>query len=172
MALKHIKDFPVKAVLLTHSHVDHFLVEIMLQEDIKTGKIKSIALMVFLNIPSRKCYRNTDDPQAAYMYGNLYQKNNKGSLGPGLGTTTAKRRYRNFLELLTLFAEEMETKTIDGVKVDGFILQNLSTCRSRCFISRRLTVKYFPYSAISIIHFERCASKKTAKNINIMTNRG
>jgi alkyl sulfatase BDS1-like metallo-beta-lactamase superfamily hydrolase len=119
---KHVGDFPVKAVLLTHSHVDHFggMRGVVNEEDIKSGKIKVFAPDEFFehSISENVMGGNTMSRRAAYMYGNLLPKNPKGSLGSGLGTTTAKGS-TGILEPTDIISnEEMESKTIDGVKID------------------------------------------------------
>jgi alkyl sulfatase BDS1-like metallo-beta-lactamase superfamily hydrolase len=118
---KHIGDFPVKAVLLTHSHIDHFggMRGVVNEEDVKSGKIKVFAPDGFFehSISENVMGGNTMSRRAFYMYGNVLPKDAKGSLGSGLGTTTAKGD-TGILEPSDIISnEEMETKIIDGVKV-------------------------------------------------------
>jgi alkyl sulfatase BDS1-like metallo-beta-lactamase superfamily hydrolase len=90
------------------------------EEDIKSGKIKVFAPDEFFehSISENVMGGNTMSRRAAYMYGNLLPKNPKGSLGSGLGTTTAKGS-TGILEPTDIISnEEMESKTIDGVKID------------------------------------------------------
>jgi alkyl sulfatase BDS1-like metallo-beta-lactamase superfamily hydrolase len=63
---------------------------------------------------------NTMSRRAAYMYGNLLPKCSDGSLGSGLGTTTAKGLTGIVEPSDIISALDGETKIIDGVKVEFF----------------------------------------------------
>jgi alkyl sulfatase BDS1-like metallo-beta-lactamase superfamily hydrolase len=119
---EHIGDFPVKAVLLTHSHVDHFggMRGVVSEEDIKSGRIKVFAPEGFFehSISENVMGGNTMSRRAAYMYGNLLPKSKTGSLGSGLGTTTAKGSTGILEPSDIISSEEGESRIIDGVKVD------------------------------------------------------
>lgn len=117
-----IGDFPVKAVLLTHSHIDHFggMRAFVSEEDLKSGKVKVIAPEGFFehSISENVMGGNTMSRRAAYMYGSLLPKSTTGSLGSGLGTTTSKGE-TGILEPSDFITKESgETRTIDGVKID------------------------------------------------------
>jgi len=54
LANKHLGEKPIKAVIFTHSHIDHFggIRGIVSEEDISEGRVELIHLKAFLNIPS------------------------------------------------------------------------------------------------------------------------
>ncbi len=121
---EHIGDFPVKAIIITHSHIDHFggMRALVNEEDIKSGKIKVYAPLGFFEhaISENVMAGNTMSRRAAYMYGNLLPKCNDGSLGSGLGTTTSKGMTGIIEPSDLISALDGETKIIDGVKVEFF----------------------------------------------------
>lgn len=84
----------VKAVIFTHSHVDHFggVKGILDEEDVTSGQIEVIAPEGFFehSISENVMAGNAMTRRATYMYGNLLPKSDIGSYGSGLGTTSAK----------------------------------------------------------------------------------
>lgn len=119
---EHLGDFPVRAVLLTHSHVDHFggMRGLVSEADVKSGKVRVIAPEGFFEhaISENVMGGNTMSRRASYMYGNLLPKGKTGSLGSGLGTTTAKGN-TGILEPNDYISKEGgETRVIDGVTID------------------------------------------------------
>jgi alkyl sulfatase BDS1-like metallo-beta-lactamase superfamily hydrolase len=119
---EHLGDFPVRAVLLTHSHVDHFggMRGLVSEADVKSGKVRVIAPEGFFehSISENVMGGNTMSRRASYMYGNLLPKGKTGSLGSGLGTTTAKGN-TGILEPNDYITKEGgETRVIDGVTID------------------------------------------------------
>jgi len=117
-----IGDFPVKAILLTHSHIDHFggMRAFVSEEDLKSGKVKVLAPAGFFehSISENVMGGNTMSRRAAYMYGSLLPKSVNGSLGSGLGTTTAKGETGILEPTDYITNENGETRIIDGVKID------------------------------------------------------
>ncbi|WCT14945.1 alkyl/aryl-sulfatase [Mucilaginibacter jinjuensis] len=121
---QHLGNFPVKAVILTHSHGDHFggMRGVVNEQDIKSGKIRVYAPVGFFehSISENVMGGNTMSRRASYMYGNLIPKGATGSLGSGLGTTTAKGN-TGILDASDIISKEGgESRIIDGVKVDFF----------------------------------------------------
>ncbi|AZA57845.1 alkyl/aryl-sulfatase [Chryseobacterium shandongense] len=119
---RHVGDFPVKAVLLTHSHIDHFggMRAFINEKDITNGAIKVYAPDGFFehSISENVMGGNAMSRRAAYMYGNLLPKNATGSLGSGLGTTTAKGS-TGILEPTDIISkQDGETRVIDGVTIE------------------------------------------------------
>jgi len=125
-AMKLVKeqlgDFPIKAVLLTHSHVDHFggMRGVVNEADIKSGKVKVYAPDGFFEhaISENVMGGNTMSRRATYMYGLLLPRSKSGTLGSGLGTTTATG-HTGILEPSDIISkEDGESRIIDGVKVE------------------------------------------------------
>jgi alkyl sulfatase BDS1-like metallo-beta-lactamase superfamily hydrolase len=84
---------PVKAVIYTHSHVDHYggVRGIVDEADVKAGKTKIYAPEGFMEaaVAENIMAGNAMSRRASYMYGNLLKPDPKGQVGAGLGTTTS-----------------------------------------------------------------------------------
>lgn len=90
---KHEGNKPVKAVIYTHSHVDHYggVRGIVDEADVKAGKVKVYAPEGFMEaaVAENIMAGNVMSRRASYMYGNLLPADEKGQVGAGLGTTTS-----------------------------------------------------------------------------------
>jgi len=84
---------PVVAVVITHSHVDHYggLRGVVDEADVKFGKVKIYAPEGFMKeaVSENIMAGNAMSRRASYMYGNLLKPDAKGQVGAGLGTTTS-----------------------------------------------------------------------------------
>lgn len=84
---------PVKAVIYTHSHVDHYggVRGVVNEADVKAGKVKIYAPEGFMEaaVAENIMAGNVMSRRASYMYGNLLKPDEKGQVGAGLGTTTS-----------------------------------------------------------------------------------
>ncbi len=84
---------PVKALIYTHSHVDHYggVRGVINEADVNSGKIKVYAPDGFLEaaVAENVLAGNAMSRRASYMYGNLLPPDAKGQVGTGLGTTTS-----------------------------------------------------------------------------------
>jgi alkyl sulfatase BDS1-like metallo-beta-lactamase superfamily hydrolase len=84
---------PVKAVIYTHSHVDHYggVRGVVDEADVRSGKVKIYAPHGFLEaaVAENVMAGNAMSRRASYMYGNLLPPDAKGQVGAGLGTTTS-----------------------------------------------------------------------------------
>jgi alkyl sulfatase BDS1-like metallo-beta-lactamase superfamily hydrolase len=116
---KEIK--PVKAVIFTHSHIDHFggvINGVTTMGDIEKGNVKVYAPHGFLNASYMENFYmgNVMGRRASYMYGNLLPADEKGEVGAGLGTTMATGAAtlvpQNLINSIELTFEE---KVIDGL---------------------------------------------------------
>lgn len=116
-----VERLPVSAVLITHSHLDHFagLRAIVDEVDVKSGKVPLIAPEGFMEeAVSENVFAGTAmSRRASYMFGNLLPKNPKGNVGAGLGITTAAGDI-TLLEPNKLIGKTGEKMTIDGVDVE------------------------------------------------------
>lgn len=109
---------PVKAVIYTHSHVDHYggvraLVE---PADVASGKVKIYAPEGFLDaaVAENVMAGNAMSRRASYMYGNLLPPDPKGQVGAGLGTTTSAGTV-TLLPPTDIVTKTGEKRTIDGL---------------------------------------------------------
>lgn len=90
---QHRGQKPVKAVIYTHSHVDHYggVRGVVDDADVASGKVKIYAPEGFLEaaVAENVMAGNAMSRRASYMYGNLLPPDPKGQVGAGLGTTTS-----------------------------------------------------------------------------------
>ncbi|WP_250534600.1 alkyl sulfatase dimerization domain-containing protein [Caballeronia sp. AZ10_KS36] len=115
-----VERLPVSGVIFTHSHVDHFagIRAVVDEADARSGKIPVVAPEGFMEeaVSENVFAGNVMSRRASYMYGNLLPKNPEGTVGGGLGLTTAAGT-------ITLFAPNKiigktgEKMTIDGIDV-------------------------------------------------------
>ncbi len=116
---QHRPKKPIKAVIYTHSHVDHFggVKGIISQSDVDKGKVKVIAPKGFNEaaIEENVMAGNAMSRRAMYMYGNLIPPGPKSQMTSGLGLGTSSGEVT--LILPTDFVGKTgEKMTIDGVK--------------------------------------------------------
>ncbi|MET4040987.1 alkyl sulfatase dimerization domain-containing protein [Bradyrhizobium sp. RT6a] len=114
---------PVKAVIYTHSHVDHYggVRGVTTEDDVKAGKVKIYAPEGFLEaaVAENVMAGNAMSRRASYMYGNLLKPDPKGQVGAGLGTTTSAGT-------VTLIAPtDIVKETGQKVKIDGLTYEFL-----------------------------------------------
>lgn len=115
---KHRPGKLVKAVIHTHSHVDHFggVRGVTTEEDVKSGKVKIIAPQGFVEeaISENVMAGNAMSRRASYMYGNIIGKGAKGTLGTGLGPSTSSGEV-TLLEPTDTISKTGQKMTIDGL---------------------------------------------------------
>ena len=114
---------PVKAVIYTHSHVDHYggVRGVISEADVKSGKVKLYAPEGFMEaaVAENIMAGNVMSRRASYMYGNLLAPDEKGQVGAGLGTTTSTGT-------VTLIApNKYISKTGQKEKIDGLTYEFL-----------------------------------------------
>ena len=70
---KHFGKRPIKAILSTHSHADHFggIRALANEEDLESGKIRFVALPFRRGSGQRKCHAGNAMGRRVYMFGNL-----------------------------------------------------------------------------------------------------
>ena len=117
LAEKHLGKRPVKAILSTHSHADHFggIRAFASQEDIDEGRIRYIAPEHFVReaVSENVMAGNAMGRRATYMFGNLLPPTPQGNVGSGLGKAVA------FGELGLLRPSDSITRTGQKLVLDG-----------------------------------------------------
>ncbi|KAJ4156076.1 hypothetical protein LMH87_001290 [Akanthomyces muscarius] len=88
---KYRSDKPIKAIIYTHSHADHFggVRGFVSQESVDSGEVEIIAPSGFLeSAASENIYAGTAmSRRSAYMFGAALQRGPTGQIGAGLGLT-------------------------------------------------------------------------------------
>ena len=115
---EHRGDKPVKAVIYTHSHVDHYggVRGVVDQADVDSGAVKIYAPDGFMEaaVAENVFAGNAMSRRASYMYGNLLPPDPKGQVGAGLGTTTSAGTV-TLIAPTDIITETGQKETIDGL---------------------------------------------------------
>jgi alkyl sulfatase BDS1-like metallo-beta-lactamase superfamily hydrolase len=108
---------PIKAVIYSHSHADHFggVKGLISQEDVNQGKVKVIAPEGFTEaaLDENVMAGNVMGRRALYMYGALIDPGVKGQASAGLGLTTSNG------EMTLILPTDFVTKTGQEMIIDG-----------------------------------------------------
>ena len=108
----------VKAVIYTHSHVDHYggVRGVVSDEDVASGATKIYAPDGFLEaaVAENVMAGNAMSRRASYMYGNLLPPDPKGQIGAGLGTTTSAGTV-TLIPPTDIITETGQKEVIDGL---------------------------------------------------------
>jgi len=118
---KHRPKKDVKAVIYTHSHVDHFggVRGVVNEDDVKSGKVKIFAPIGFMEnaIAENVMAGNAMSRRASYMYGNVLPVNAKGNIGSGLGSTTSSGSV-TLIPPTNIVSKDWEKHVIDGLNFE------------------------------------------------------
>ncbi len=116
---QHRPKRPVKTVIYTHSHIDHFggVRGIITQEEVQKGAVKIFAPQGFTQaaLDESIMIGNAMARRASYMYGNLLKPGVDGQVTSGLGLTTSIGEISLILPT-DFIVKTGEKKTIDGVR--------------------------------------------------------
>ncbi|MEY2853951.1 MAG: hypothetical protein RL030_1083, partial [Pseudomonadota bacterium] len=118
---QHRGDRPVKAVIYTHSHVDHFggVKGVVTEEDVRSGRVPVLASKNFLReaISENVTAGNAMQRRTIYFAGMLLPRDAKGSVDAGLGAAVANGTM-SFIAPTEEIGDGMVTRTIDGVEFE------------------------------------------------------
>ncbi len=117
---EHRGDRPVKAVVYTHSHVDHFggVHGVVHPDEVSSGAVRIIAPEDFTeHAIAENVYAGTAMARrAAYMYGTALERGVAGAVGSGLGQTTSTGTV-GLIVPTDFITETGQTITVDGVEM-------------------------------------------------------
>ncbi len=118
---KNFSKKPVKAVIYTHSHGDHYggVRGVIDEKDIRAGKVKIYAPEGFLQeASSENVYAgNAMSRRATYQYGPFLPRGEQGQIDAGLGKTTPIGSV-GLIRPTDIISKTGETKNIDGVQIE------------------------------------------------------
>jgi alkyl sulfatase BDS1-like metallo-beta-lactamase superfamily hydrolase len=118
---KHRGDREVRAVIYTHSHVDHFggVLGVTNAADVAAGKVAVLAPEGFVtHAVQENVYAGTAMARrAAYMYGTTLDRGPKGQVGCGLGQAPSTGEVAIVVPTVDI-ATTGETHTLDGVEIE------------------------------------------------------
>ncbi|HUD50615.1 alkyl/aryl-sulfatase [Parvibaculum sp.] len=117
---KHRGERPVKAVIYTHSHVDHYggVKGVLTDEDLARGDVRIIAPEGFLEeaVSENVLAGNAMGRRATYMYGALLPRGEKGHVDAGLGKTVSLGQV-SLVPPNELIAHTGEKLIVDGIEI-------------------------------------------------------
>jgi len=120
MVKEHVGDFPVKAVVYSHSHADHFggVRGVIDEEDVKSGEVKVIAPIGFMeHAVSENVYAgNAMNRRMYFQYGVLLQASPYGHVDQSIGKNVSAGSV-GLIEPSMYIKDAIEEHTIDGVKM-------------------------------------------------------
>jgi alkyl sulfatase BDS1-like metallo-beta-lactamase superfamily hydrolase len=117
---RHRGDRPVKAVVITHSHADHFggVRGFVSQEEVDSGRVRIFAPEGFVehSVAENVFAGTAMNRRAAYMYGAALPRSAQGGVGAGLGQTISTGTVSLMVptDLVTTTGHE---ETVDGVRM-------------------------------------------------------
>lgn len=123
-AMQHLPPKPITAIIITHSHADHYagITALVTPEEAKAGKVRIIAPQGFMEEATSEntmvgigMYR-----RSLYMYGKRLPRSERGHVDTGLGKEPAFGS-TSILPPTELVTRTPQEKTIDGVP---FVFQN------------------------------------------------
>ena len=118
---KHRGERAVKAVIFSHSHIDHFggVLGVVSEDEVRSGAVEIIAPEhLVAEAVAENIYAGTAmGRRAGYMYGAALARGPKGAVGAGLGQTTSIGRPGIVVPTLSI-STTGETHVIDGVEIE------------------------------------------------------
>jgi alkyl sulfatase BDS1-like metallo-beta-lactamase superfamily hydrolase len=118
---RSLGDYPVKAVIYSHPHVDHYqgVNGVVTDQEVASGDVDIIAPEGFMeHAVSENVYAGTAmQRRALYMYGNPLPRDEKGLVDDGLGKYPAPGMASLIAPTIDI-TETGQTMTIDGVRME------------------------------------------------------
>jgi alkyl sulfatase BDS1-like metallo-beta-lactamase superfamily hydrolase len=122
LANEHLGERPVKAVIYTHSHIDHYagVRGVVSDEQVSSGEVEIVAPEGFMvaavaeNVIAGPVMRR----RATYMYGMLLPKDADGHVDSGLGKGIPLLPDQGLLAPTDLITATGEARVLDGVRIE------------------------------------------------------
>lgn len=118
-AMQHLEPGPIRAVLYTHSHVDHFggVTGLLSREQIDAGGVRVVAPAGFTHEATSENVLAGVAMQrrASYQYGRRLPRGPRGHIGLGLGKAVPFAGDIGFVEPTDIIEQTGQTLTLDGV---------------------------------------------------------
>lgn len=120
LVYEHLPKKPVVAVIYSHSHADHFggVKGVTSEKDVADGKVRIIASEGFMKfaVSENILAGNVMSRRAAYMFGGLLPKDEKGGVGVGLGKAISSGQI-TLIEPTDIVTQPLEEIVVDGVRM-------------------------------------------------------
>ena len=158
----HRGERPVRAMIYTHSHIDHFggVKGIITEEQVAAGDLQVIAPQGFMHhaIAENVFAGTAMARRAGYMFGAALERGPTGQIGTGLGQTTSTGE-TTLIPPTVDITHTGQTLTIDGVEIAFQLTPGTEAPAEMNF--------YFPQ------HRALCTAENTSHTLhNILTIRG
>ncbi|MDD1780913.1 MBL fold metallo-hydrolase [Enterovibrio sp. ZSDZ35] len=118
---KELGERPIKAVVYSHAHADHFggVKGIVSQEQVDNGEVEIIAPRGFLHhaVAENVLAGNAMSRRVTYQYGNALEKSATGQVDAAIGKGVAQGEVSMIAPTLVI-SEETETKVVDGITME------------------------------------------------------
>lgn len=154
----------VKAVIYTHSHIDHYggVKGVVSQEEVDSGKVEIIAPEGFMEeaVSENIFAGNAMFRRANYMYGNTLSPSPQGHVDVGLGKQASKG-ISSLIKPTKFIKETGEKLNIDGVDIE-FIMANGTEAPSE-FMMYYPQFKIFNASEVISHHIHNLYTLRGAK---------
>ncbi|AUF82241.1 alkyl/aryl-sulfatase [Tetraselmis virus 1] len=116
---KHVGARPIKAIIYSHSHIDHFggVSGLVSKEDVKSGRVAVYAPEGFMkHAVEENVYAGIPmGRRAIYGYGSGVGKGPRGTVGSGLGIGNSTGAV-SLIKPTVVIKKQLETHVIDGIK--------------------------------------------------------
>ncbi|EJK6532429.1 MBL fold metallo-hydrolase, partial [Listeria monocytogenes] len=117
---EHRPKKPIKAIIYTHSHADHYggVAGLISKEDVASGKVALIGPEGFMEaaVSENIFAGNAMIRRAEYMYGSRLSRGELGQVDAGLGKTASKG-HMSLLAPNDTITFDHEKRVVDGIEV-------------------------------------------------------
>ena len=121
LVFEHLGEAPIKAVVISHSHVDHYggIKGIVTEEEVKKNNIPIIVPDGYeMEVFRENVYSgNAMGRRANYQYGTMLEPSETGSLSIGIGMGQSKGTV-SYLSPTNIITKTGQTITVDGVEME------------------------------------------------------
>lgn len=119
---KHVGDKPIRAVIYSHSHADHFggVKGIINEADVKTGKVRIIAPSGFMEhaVSENLVAGPAMSRRAIYQFGTTLPRGPAGQIGAGIGMAVATEGSLGLIAPTDIIEKTGQMLTIDGLRIE------------------------------------------------------
>lgn len=118
---EHLGKIKIKAVIITHSHVDHFagVKALLSDEQLQSGEVELIAPIGFMeeSVSENLIAGNAMSRRSSYMYGTLLPCDITGSVGVGLGAGLSSGTVQIQEPTMMIDKKEPTSILVDGLEL-------------------------------------------------------
>ncbi|HAA9661153.1 TPA_asm: MBL fold metallo-hydrolase [Listeria monocytogenes] len=124
---KHRPKVPIKAIIYTHSHADHYggVAGLVSKEDVDSGKVILIGPEGFMEhaVSENVFAGNAMARRAEYMYGSRLPRNEFGQIDAGLGKTLSTG-HMSLIAPNDTITFDHEKRNVDGIEIEFIMAPN------------------------------------------------